>query len=497
MKAPNQSAAMLPVETARTRDMTVHLPDGSRGTRRARRGAAAGASLMTASDTRSGPAASRGGSMTAQDVLAKRAKLLRAGYAPLPLHGKIPPLKRWQKIESISYEQIEMWGRTWPDAINTGVLTRTTPTLDADILDEAAARRDRGAGARALRGDAATFWCASAAAEARFFVSYRTSRFQRSSSTLSPATAASRRSSNFSATVSRSSLPEFIPTPTSPIAGSAASPGPIAREDLPYIREAEARELVERAASLLVADFGYVRAGERPRTVKSAPATTRTANRGPPIGNICAIASAPARALHDSLARPGRQADRFRHGGGRRRQFPARRRWKARARRAMTAGANASTKFRDWSTARRSASPRPEPEPQPEPVVGTIEIAETLEGVRQVAGAAGQDADLCRARRRRRQPAARRSGLARPDRAAVIRQDRNSQRHGAASEGGAGRDLDGGRAAVGHAQEAAPQGRARRPAAAARRLRHHRAEGLRLDPLDAHRDPGRGAGRPA
>ena len=33
-----------------------------------------------------------------------------------------------------------MWARTWPDAINTGILTRITPTLDADILDEDAAR---------------------------------------------------------------------------------------------------------------------------------------------------------------------------------------------------------------------------------------------------------------------------------------------------------------------------------------------------------------------
>ena len=96
-----------------------------------------------------------------------RLTLLRGGYLPIPLYGKVPPaygknnkrkgLGGWQKIETVSYEQIEMWGRTWPDAINTGVLTRTTPTLDADILNEAAARRDRGAGARALRGGAATF----------------------------------------------------------------------------------------------------------------------------------------------------------------------------------------------------------------------------------------------------------------------------------------------------------------------------------------------------
>ena len=38
-------------------------------------------------------------------------------------------------------------------------------------------------------------------------------------------------------------------------------PGEVAREDLPLITEAEARELIERAAELLVAEHGYVRDG--------------------------------------------------------------------------------------------------------------------------------------------------------------------------------------------------------------------------------------------
>ena len=42
-----------------------------------------------------------------------------------------------------------------------------------------------------------------------------------------------------------------------------------AREDLPYIREAEARALVDELAEMLVADFGYVRAAERPRRKKN------------------------------------------------------------------------------------------------------------------------------------------------------------------------------------------------------------------------------------
>jgi hypothetical protein len=92
--------------------------------------------------------------MTAQEVLALRVTLLRAGYAPIPLFGKVPPaygknnarkgLGRWQTLGDVSDEQIEMWAQTWPDAINTGVLTRLTPALDLDLLngDAAAAAED-------------------------------------------------------------------------------------------------------------------------------------------------------------------------------------------------------------------------------------------------------------------------------------------------------------------------------------------------------------------
>jgi Bifunctional DNA primase/polymerase, N-terminal len=79
-----------------------------------------------------------------------RLTLCQHGYTPVPLYGKTPPVFRknnsrkgmadWQRLDNVSREQIEMWGKTWPDAINTGILTRLTPTLDLDILNEEAAR---------------------------------------------------------------------------------------------------------------------------------------------------------------------------------------------------------------------------------------------------------------------------------------------------------------------------------------------------------------------
>ncbi len=72
-------------------------------------------------------------------VLEVRQALVDHGYVPIPVIGKAPPIKRWQKIENVSRSMLEAWGRNWPSANNTGILTKHTPTLDADILNELAA----------------------------------------------------------------------------------------------------------------------------------------------------------------------------------------------------------------------------------------------------------------------------------------------------------------------------------------------------------------------
>jgi len=69
-----------------------------------------------------------------------RRRLLAAGYAPTPCIGKAPILKGWQKQHDPTLLEIEQWSRTAPAATNTGILTRTTPALDIDILDPEAAK---------------------------------------------------------------------------------------------------------------------------------------------------------------------------------------------------------------------------------------------------------------------------------------------------------------------------------------------------------------------
>src|SRR5262245_31111968 len=84
------------------------------------------------------------------DVRERRLQLVAAGYVPVPLFGKVPPsygknttsrgLSGWQNLHDITAEQVDMWARTWPDAHNTGCLTRLMPALDLDILNEDAVR---------------------------------------------------------------------------------------------------------------------------------------------------------------------------------------------------------------------------------------------------------------------------------------------------------------------------------------------------------------------
>jgi RecA-family ATPase len=63
-----------------------------------------------------------------------RKRLLRAGYLPIPANGKRPPIPGWTDIAATE-NVIESWGNLYPAALNTGILTRTTPAVDIDVSD--------------------------------------------------------------------------------------------------------------------------------------------------------------------------------------------------------------------------------------------------------------------------------------------------------------------------------------------------------------------------
>jgi len=67
-----------------------------------------------------------------------RKRLLAAGYSPIPVNGKVPPIAGWQDIEA-NKVLIDGWADKYADATNTEILTRTIPAIDIDVLDAAVA----------------------------------------------------------------------------------------------------------------------------------------------------------------------------------------------------------------------------------------------------------------------------------------------------------------------------------------------------------------------
>jgi hypothetical protein len=74
-----------------------------------------------------------------------RLRLLKAGFSPLPLYGKEPPvygknnahkgLARWAELTTVTPEHIKMWERTWPDATNTGALNGAATRREIQKFD--------------------------------------------------------------------------------------------------------------------------------------------------------------------------------------------------------------------------------------------------------------------------------------------------------------------------------------------------------------------------
>jgi AAA domain/Bifunctional DNA primase/polymerase, N-terminal len=69
---------------------------------------------------------------------ALRLAMLANGYSPIPVAGKAPVFNNWPNV-AIDEAAVRSWASTCASAKNTGARTRTTPTIDIDVRDAAAA----------------------------------------------------------------------------------------------------------------------------------------------------------------------------------------------------------------------------------------------------------------------------------------------------------------------------------------------------------------------
>jgi RecA-family ATPase len=70
----------------------------------------------------------------ADAATAARKRLLRAGFNPIPANGKAPP-PGWDRMITATEADIDQWFSRFQESTNTGLMTKTTPAVDIDVLD--------------------------------------------------------------------------------------------------------------------------------------------------------------------------------------------------------------------------------------------------------------------------------------------------------------------------------------------------------------------------
>jgi hypothetical protein len=198
--------------------------------------------------------------MTPTDI---RLQMHRNGYAPLPLIGKAPVLKNWQQKTETNASEIELWPSICPGANDTGALTGRLPTADIDILNEEAAR----AAEEIVRANY----------EERGRVLVRIGKPPKRAIPFRTDEPFKKIQVSLIAPNGKEEKVEFLgdgqqvvvagihPDTGQPYRWHGGELCQTARDELPYIREAEAHALVDEIVDMLCRDFGYRRAAERPK----------------------------------------------------------------------------------------------------------------------------------------------------------------------------------------------------------------------------------------
>jgi hypothetical protein len=212
-----------------------------------------------------------GGAETPTEV---RLGLFRSGYRPLPLNGKSPEVngKGWQQKRLETNEgEIRLWEKMWPDAGNTGVLTRHTPFLDLDIRNPEAA--DAPAQLIAERFDGHYVLTRFGNAPKRAIPFQTATPFQKitvvSINPNEPDPTKQEERIEFLGDGQQVVVQGIHPDTRRPYSWHGGAIWDVHRGDLPGITAEEAQQLVDDIAELLVNSFGYHRRDARSSSGKA------------------------------------------------------------------------------------------------------------------------------------------------------------------------------------------------------------------------------------
>jgi hypothetical protein len=195
-------------------------------------------------------------------VLEVRQALVDHGFTPIPVIGKVPPFPSWQKVANVSRAMLEAWSRSFPRATNTGILTKHTPTLDADILNEPAAIAIEDL-VRERFKERGYILPRIGRAPKRAIVFRTVDPFAKITVNLIAADGSTGEKIEFMCDGQQIVAAGIHPDTGNPYVWPLGNPTDIAHDDLPEISEAEAKQLVEDIVALLCRDFGYTRAADR------------------------------------------------------------------------------------------------------------------------------------------------------------------------------------------------------------------------------------------
>lgn len=229
----------------------------------------------------------------------RRLRLREAGFAPIPVGGKVPALTAWQTKLDTTPDEIRLWESLFSYDRSTGILTRHTPTLDLDILNEEAVR--------AIEDHVREQY------EERGYVLVRIGKPPKRAIPFWTDKPFTKITANVTAANGSAEKIEFLadgqqvvvagihPETKEPYRWHGGKLGEIAREDLPYILEDDAHRLVDTCVDLLVRDFGYTRAPERPGKRDKGNGADREGGAGAADWQHLISNIREGRELHDSL----------------------------------------------------------------------------------------------------------------------------------------------------------------------------------------------------
>ena len=165
--------------------------------------------------------------------------------------------KSGKKQQASARSTLEDWDRDWPNASNTGILTRLTPTIDLDLLNEPAAV----AAEKLIRERFDGLGCVLTRigrAPKRAILFRTEAPFKKLTTNFLVQPGAGSEKIEFLADGQQIVAHGVHPDTQGPYTWTGGDPTTVAYDDLPEITAEEAQQLQDDVVAMLVRDFGYV-----------------------------------------------------------------------------------------------------------------------------------------------------------------------------------------------------------------------------------------------